>query len=427
MAEPSPLESQEEFTKNLPNEADMEGQISKRQRAWEWSSVEAGGFIFRKPLFESGKWRFRKVEKASGKAKRVTLKAGSLREARQEIAELVDKEKNAVREEGQIKAVALNTAFEEWIKAIDVNGATQAFYNKVGHLFRRFLGENKLVCEITYNDFESLFSNQWKKRKGRTKIAYRNIMRRFLSWCMKCSYAKNNIAEQIEIQKKWLQEQRDGMRYTAKAMSHDEAVKLLNACKDRGIITFPLKNTSRNRKEEIDYLWWFTFISLRTGLRVSNIIGSKFKTGLLWNDIDLDAKTISIDKSRMKNNMAFTIPIHEELLTALKQRLTSLGRIPNGSEQVIKIRELRGSFNSALKHAGLVHYRIHDLRHSFASWIGAYCPYAIMKKLLGHCGGTVTDKYILHQDVETMRKELNKLPWLTQVTAVQGQGAEVSP
>jgi hypothetical protein len=99
----------------------------------------------------------------------------------------------------------------------------------------------------------------------------------------------------------------------------------------------------------------------------------------------------------------------------LKEKLKALGRVPAPDEPVIAdVGELNRSFASAVKRAGLGDrgFRIHDLRHTFVSWLGESAPHAVMQQLAGHVARSVTDRYAKHQTIDTMRRHLDALPAL---------------
>jgi integrase len=111
-------------------------------------------------------------------------------------------------------------------------------------------------------------------------------------------------------------------------------------------------------------------------------------------------------------------------VAALKNTLKALNRPPLKAERILKPEGVKTSFHSACKRSGLgekfgfhkktgrVLFRPHDLRHTFASWIGAFAPEFVVGRLLGYAKGSVTDRYAGRQDVETLRGWLGKMEWL---------------
>jgi integrase len=85
---------------------------------------------------------------------------------------------------------------------------------------------------------------------------------------------------------------------------------------------------------------------------------------------------------------------------------------------VFNARNLRRSFETARKVAGLEDFRWHDMRHCFATWAGNRgVDIAVLQGLLGHSDIRVTTKYrrVIRSD---MQKAVQKLPTLIEGTVV---------
>jgi integrase len=259
---------------------------------------------------------------------------------------------------------------------------------------------------------------------------------RFWRWAVRHRYARTNFLEMIEVPKKWREEVRIANQTTGQALTLEEARKLLDACEKTFTVDITWRKFRPYREDKTDdrqppsYLRLFVIIALRTGLRVSNIIPLRdsrkksdveeerepLKPGLLWRHIDLKEKMIRIEPELMKNGLPFVVPMHNELAEVLDGLRKSLGRVPRPEEPVIPEppMELKESFHGAMKRAGLADrgFRIHDLRHTWASWCGRYCVEAAKKRLGGWAASTVHDRYSQHQEVAFLREELNKMPRL---------------
>jgi site-specific recombinase XerD len=96
-----------------------------------------------------------------------------------------------------------------------------------------------------------------------------------------------------------------------------------------------------------------------------------------------------------------------EILEERKMRLN-----PREDERVFRHSdsEFRRAFKKALKQAGLPKsVRIHDLRHTFASWLAIKgVPLQQIKELLGHSQITTTLRYA-HLNPDILRKVVNTL------------------
>lgn len=107
-------------------------------------------------------------------------------------------------------------------------------------------------------------------------------------------------------------------------------------------------------------LWAIVTVAMNTGMRQGEILG------LTWADVDLQAKTIMLHKT--KNNDHRVVPLNAEALKAL----TTIPR-PSDSFTPVFPRWTRAkctmSFIRACRQAGIADFRFHDLRHHAASWL----------------------------------------------------------
>jgi len=88
--------------------------------------------------------------------------------------------------------------------------------------------------------------------------------------------------------------------------------------------------------------------------------------------------------AKTKNGKVRSVPVRPELEPIM-------GTLPF----TLTEHELRSDFESAREAANMKHVRLHDLRHTFASWLMAqpHIPIAMVRDLLGHSSLAVTSKY----------------------------------
>lgn len=127
--------------------------------------------------------------------------------------------------------------------------------------------------------------------------------------------------------------------------------------------------------------------ALNTGMRKGEILGLK------WEQADLRHGFILLDDT--KNGERREIPINTTLRVTLEA-------IPHGpeSEYVFvdrngnPFKDVKRSFHTALRRAGIGDFRFHDLRHTFASHlVMAGKDITTVKELLGHKTLTMTLRY----------------------------------
>jgi integrase len=417
----------------------------KRLRNEMWS-VEGDPWRYRKPFVARGKWRVRRRHKVTGTVEMITLDSGKETTAKREVIEKAAEERAAAEARAQNLEIeprnaTIAAALDEWSKTLDVRPTTREEYDYSIALYKRALGPGRLIGEVQLIDLEALFftfkstdgkwkegsldpsGEGWANRSGRTKIKHREMLSRFWKWAIDHGYARANLPDKVNVPKLWRKEVRLATQTKGQALSLDEARTLLDACRGKRIVTYAREHYGRDETVEAeiespDYLWWFTFISLRAGLRKANVLGDGSRPPLCWGDVDLDEeKVIRLPPESMKNGLPFVAPLHEELVSELRKLRASLEHIPAKTDPIIPGTagsEIRKAFMSALKRAGLGDrgFRIHDLRHTYISMLGAYCTHAVMQRLAGHAAASVTDRYAKHQDLDVLRKGVNSLPCL---------------
>ncbi len=143
-------------------------------------------------------------------------------------------------------------------------------------------------------------------------------------------------------------------------------------------------------------------VALHTGARKSEILGLK------WEQVDLTHGFILLDTT--KNGERREIPIDNtlrELFEEMPHSIESIYVFTDRDGNPYK--EVKKSFSTALKKAGISDFRFHDLRHCFASHlVMAGVDLISVKELLGHKSLTMTMRYS-HLSHGHKRKAVNIL------------------
>ena len=143
-------------------------------------------------------------------------------------------------------------------------------------------------------------------------------------------------------------------------------------------------------------------VALHTGMRKSEILGLK------WEQIDLTHGFILLETS--KNGERREIPIDNtlrEMFEEMPHSIESINVFTDRDGNPYK--EVKKSFRTALKKAGISDFRFHDLRHCFASHlVMAGVDLVSVKELLGHKSLTMTMRYS-HLSHGHKRKAVNVL------------------
>ena len=137
--------------------------------------------------------------------------------------------------------------------------------------------------------------------------------------------------------------------------------------------------------------------ALDTGCRQGELLK------LRWADVDLANRLVTI--------RAFNTKTERERHVSLTVRLTEeLARLWEASEKkadglVFGVRDnVKHSFESVRKEAGLPDVRFHDLRHTAASrLVGLHLPLAEVGRVLGHTQANTTYRYV-NANLETARR-----------------------
>lgn len=260
--------------------------------------------------------------------------------------------------------------------------------------FKEFFGEDTLLSHIRYVDLET-YRNQLKRKpvtsikKSRKKIirfrADASVNREMS--CLQHLFTKAVEWELIEQspfargRSLKLKENNKRLRF----LTEGEIQTLLDACPK--------------------HLQWIVECGIMTGMRKSEILNLK------WDDI----RSGFIYLQKTKTNEARQIPVSDDLEAMFKEirkdrHLTSEFVFTHYGKRV---RDIDYGFRGAVKRAGIVDFKFHDLRHSFASQIllrgGSLKD---IQELLGHKSMEMTLRYS-HLTTDHKRKAVNLLTGLT--------------
>ena len=146
--------------------------------------------------------------------------------------------------------------------------------------------------------------------------------------------------------------------------------------------------------------------TINTGMRKGEILSLKW--GQVRNGF------IYLDKT--KTDEARQIPINDDLDECFRgirkrQQLTSQYVFSDGNGGYIQ--DIKTAFKSALDRAGIIDFRPHDLRHTFAShYLMRGGSLKALKEILGHADIKMTMRYA-HLSKEFAREEIQLMNGLT--------------
>jgi integrase len=144
----------------------------------------------------------------------------------------------------------------------------------------------------------------------------------------------------------------------------------------------------------------FVWLALLTGQRRSNVMAMR------WTEIDLAAGTWTIP--RTKNGTAHTVPLPQKAIDILEDRKsTAEGEfVFPGVGRSGHLAEPKTAWRGILARAGIKDLRIHDLRHTLASWqAGTGASLLVIGQTLNHKTAAATHRYA-HLSSDTVRSAM---------------------
>lgn len=129
---------------------------------------------------------------------------------------------------------------------------------------------------------------------------------------------------------------------------------------------------------------------------------------LEWRDVDLEGRLITLRSVTTKTARSRTVAMTERLNEELSRLWEQSDQKPK--TRVFGIRDnIKNSFRTACKKAGIEGLRFHDLRHTFVSrLIGAGVAHAEAMKVSGHATLSMLSRY-LNTNIETARRAAEAL------------------
>lgn len=135
-------------------------------------------------------------------------------------------------------------------------------------------------------------------------------------------------------------------------------------------------------------------LGLNTGMRKMEMLA------LTWAAVDWQRHVIQLEGTNTKSGKRRTVPLNGAALAALKDQRAWVARHHPQSPYVFAtgstthMGTVQKGFQAACERARIKDMRLHDLRHTFASWLvmGGVDLY-VVKELLGHSSIVVTERY----------------------------------
>lgn len=172
-----------------------------------------------------------------------------------------------------------------------------------------------------------------------------------------------------------------GEKKRERILTRDEELQLLKAC-----------DHPRRR-----HLRAIMICALDTGMRLGEILS------LQWSDVDLENRVLNIRAFNTKTMKERQLSITIRLALEIERLWESSPK--QGSGLVFGFsNNVKRSFTSARREAGLMDVRFHDLRHTAATrLVGAHIPLPEVGRVLGHTQANTTYRYV-NANIDTARR-----------------------
>ena len=144
---------------------------------------------------------------------------------------------------------------------------------------------------------------------------------------------------------------------------------------------------------------------IMTGARKREVLDLK------WSDLDLEQRQWRLSEADNKSKKVRHIPLSDGVISLLEkmERFEGCPYVFPNIKTMKPFVSIFCSWNTARQAAGLSDVRIHDLRHSFASFlVNAGCPIYEVKELLGHSQIKTTQRYA-HLSQDRLMSAANKV------------------
>ncbi|MEZ5444574.1 MAG: site-specific integrase [Gammaproteobacteria bacterium] len=153
----------------------------------------------------------------------------------------------------------------------------------------------------------------------------------------------------------------------------------------------------------------FLRLALHTGCRKQELLG------LEWSRVDMERSIFYLDARHTKTQRRRSIPLNAVARAVMEQRRAFRKANCPDSPWVLshangdRIKDVKRSFTTACRRAGIEDFRIHDLRHTCGSWlVSAGAALSEVKDLLGHTTVRMTERYA-HLAPENVRAAVSML------------------
>lgn len=280
-------------------------------------------------------------------------------------------------------------------------------------IYRKYI-KNSDIAGLKLKDCNTIklqkFFNNLSNTYSYTQLRYLcDVMRNFFNWCIDSGYILKNPCLKIEIKGNKSEIIKRKKENKIEILSEDEIKKI--------------KEFINGTEFELLFL-----LDLSTGLREGELLA------LTWDDINLNKKTLRIEKSVKEvyvyddeNNRHIetivqvpktmtsfrTIPIPSTIISKLKKVKNKNGIIFHDENMnYLKAKNVSYKWKKVLKDCNIPHKKFHSIRHTYASTLLKNgVDIQTVAELMGHSAIAITQIY-LHSTSDQKYNAVNKLNYL---------------
>lgn len=298
--------------------------------------------------------------------------------------------------------------FDQLAKEYEEKQKGETYFDKTRKYYvpiiKAFFG-NKRLYQISPLDVESYKKRRketpTRAKKPRSDVAVnreietlRHIFNKAVDWGMMEKNPFDKFRDPILFK-----EDENRVRY----LTEDEIKRLFAVLEEKPKERRkPLPEEEPTRKINPSYLKNIVKAALLTGLRRGDILSLK------WADADLEKGVLFYNEQKKRKRRQIKV-LNSDMINLLKS-------IPRGESETIfngpdgkPLKDIKRSFRTALKNAGIKDFHFHDLRHTSASYMvmrGASLK--AVQEHLGHASLIMTQRYA-HLSPEFQRAEVERL------------------